>query len=101
MPNRDYEKYAFLTIALEKDGPTYQALLKDAQEIGTKQLPTVAAMALKHYYAGAQHHSPGGVDQEQDPNVIGPKKPAPPKDLVEKDSVTADANADAAIDEWA
>jgi len=100
MTSRDYERYAYLTIALDKDGPTYQALLKDAQEIGTKQLPTVAAMALKHYYAGAQHHIPSNDnDDGQGSNVIPVNKPASP--ILVKDSSTAEVNADAAIDEWA
>ena len=99
MASRDYEKYAYLTVALEKDGPTYQALLKDAQEIDTKQLPTVAAMALKHYYAGAQHHSsaaPGGGQVEGDRAQPAEKAPA----VLMKNTATADANADAALDEW-
>lgn len=99
MASRDYEQYAYLTIALDKNGPTYQALLKDAQEIGTKQLPTVAAMALKHYYSGAQHHVPGSGDDGQGSTVTPASKSTSP--VLVKDTLTADANADAAIDEWA
>lgn len=99
MASRDYEKYAYLTIALEKDGPTYQALLKDAQEIDSKQLPTVAAMALKHYYSGAQHHSstaPGEEHVEENRTRSAEKAPT----VLVKNTSTADANADAALDEW-
>lgn len=52
MSSRDYEHYVYLTIALEKNGPTHLALLRDAKEIDTKQYPTVAALRLKDYYAG-------------------------------------------------
>ncbi len=98
MASRDYERYAYLTIALDKEGPTYQALLKDAEEIGSKQLPTIAAMALRHYYAGAQHHVSGNGDDGQGSTVTPGNKPASP--VLVKDVATAEANADAAIDEW-
>lgn len=98
MASRDYEKYAYLTIALEKDGPTYQALLKDAQEIDSKQLPTVAAMALKHYYAGAQHHVVAAGDEGQESSIA--RSNGKTASILKKDSSTADANADAALDEW-
>jgi hypothetical protein len=99
MASRDYEKYAYLTIALEKDGPTYQALLKDAQEIDSKQLPTVAAMALKHYYAGAQHQNSAAPGEER----LEEKKAhsnGQASTVLVKNTLTADANADAALDEW-
>lgn len=99
MASRDYSKYAYLTIALEKDGPTYKALLKDAQEIDTKQLPTVAAMALKHYYAGAQHHVSAATDDEQEENRAHSNGQT--SSVLVKNTSTADANADAALDEWA
>jgi hypothetical protein len=100
MASRDYSKYAYLTIALEKDGPTYKALLKDAQEIDSKQLPTVAALALKHYYAGAQHHiSAAAADDGQESSVA--RSNGQTSSIVVKNASKADANADAALDEWA
>ena len=97
MAERDYEKYAYLTIALEKTGPTYQGLLKDAEEIGTKQVPTVAAMALKNYYAG----------RTSSPRVMSEQMASPAhsnghvSNVIVKNTTTAEANADAALDEWA
>jgi hypothetical protein len=98
MASRDYTRYAYLTIALEKDGATYQALLKDAQEIDTKQLPTVAAMALKHYYAGAQHHVVAAAEDGQESSIARSNGQA--STVLVKNNSTAEKNADAALDEW-
>ena len=96
MAERDYEKYAYLTIALEKTGPTYQGLVKDAEEIGTKQLPTVAAMALKNYYAGMMSSRRALGEQITTPA----HSHGHVSDVAVKNISTADANAAAALDEW-
>jgi hypothetical protein len=98
MSSRDYTKYVYLTIALAKNGPTHQALLRDAKEVDTKQYPTVAALRLKDYYAGVlrnvqaitgeQGNSPAQLHGQEAPHVIT------------KDATTAETNADAALDEW-
>jgi len=98
MSSRDYTKYIYLTIALEKNGSTHQALLRDAKEIDTKQYPTIAALRLKDYYAGVlrnvhiitseQGNSPAHLHGQEAPHVIA------------KDEAMASANADAALDEW-
>ena len=98
MASRDYEKYLHLTITIEKGSPTHLALLKDAQEIGaTKQLPTVAAAALKNYYAGMRSTQPATGEQESTSAHLNGKA----TDVIVKNTATAEANADAALDEWA
>lgn len=101
MSSRDYERYVYLTIALEKNGPTHQALLRDAQEIDTKQYPTVAALRLKDYYAGlARAVTPVSTgEQGEFPAHLNGHREA--SDIVTKDAAQAVANADAAADEWA
>jgi hypothetical protein len=98
MSSRDYERYVYLTIALEKNGPTHLALLRDAKEVDTKQYPTVAALRLKDYYAGMR----------PDAQIIASGQgntPAHPsghevRNVVTKNEAMASANADAALDEW-
>ena len=88
---RDYESYIHLTICIERGSPTHLALLRDAEEIGTKQLPTVAAVRLKDCYAGALEALPQRVDQEAQPNAPS---------VLSIDAAMAASNATAAVDEW-
>ena len=88
---RDYESYIHLTICIERGSPTHLALLRDAEEIGTKQLPTVAAVRLKDYYAGALEALPQRGNQEAQP-----KAPS----VLSIDAALVASNATAAVDEW-
>ncbi len=92
MSKRNYNTHIYLTIAIEKDSPTHRALVADALEIGTKQYPTVAAMRLKDYYAGLR----GTPVPSPSPEPIKKEEQA----VLKKDQATAEANADAALDEW-
>lgn len=47
---RDNRKYVYLTIGVLRGSETHQALLKDAEEHNTKQLPTLASIRLGDYY---------------------------------------------------
>jgi len=97
--SRDYTKYVYLTIALEKNGPTHLALLRDAEEIDTKQYPTVAALRLKDYYAG---QSSARVASGEQRDVSAHRSNGHlAQHVVTKDEAMASANADAAVDEWA
>lgn len=89
---RDYNKYAYLTIAIKKDSAMYKALMDDAATVGTKQYPTVAAMRLKDYYTGWR--ASAGVGETTQPVTQSPET------AMQWDQARADANADAAADEW-
>jgi hypothetical protein len=67
---RDYEKHIHLTISIVKGSPTHLALLHDAEQIGTKQLPTVAAVRLKDYYAGVLQGLPERVREIVAPSAF-------------------------------
>ncbi len=47
---RDNKKYVYLTIGILRDSDIHQALLRDAEEHNTKQLPTLASIRLGDYY---------------------------------------------------
>lgn len=99
MSSRDYEQYVYLTIALEKNGPTHLALVRDAKEIDTKQYPTVAALRLKDYYAGVLPKA-HVIAHEQGNTPVHSNGPEA-SNVVTKNEATAKTNADAALDEWA
>lgn len=82
---RDKTKYVYLTIGILRHGPTHQALVADAEEHNTKQLPTVAGLRLSEYY----HLRANGMLQAM--------KLAPDA-FAEVDDVTA--NVSAANDAW-
>ncbi len=98
MSSRDYTKYVYLTIALAKNGSTHQALLRDAEEIDTKQYPTVAALRLKDYYAGVLRNVHAITSEQGNFPVLLHGHEAP--HVITKDATTAETNADAALDEW-
>lgn len=47
---RDNRKYVYLTVGILRGSDTHQALLRDAEKHGTKQLPTLASIRLGDYY---------------------------------------------------
>jgi hypothetical protein len=98
MSSRDYRQYVYLTIALEKNGPTHLALLRDAKEIDTKQYPTVAALRLKDYYAEVLRdvHVIASEQRNTSAHTSGHEA----SHIMTKNGATASANADAALDEW-
>ena len=54
---RDPKKYLYLTIGVKRGSATYQALLEDAEELGIKQLPTLAGIRLREFYEMKQSGS--------------------------------------------
>jgi hypothetical protein len=93
---RDYETYLYLTIAVERGGPVHQGLLRDAQSVDSQSLPTIAALRLLDYYTGNTSWASDRSEQESEASHANGKT-AP---VVTKNRKTAEANADAALDEW-
>lgn len=66
---RNNKKYVYLTIGILRDSETHQALLKDAEEHSTKQLPTLASIRLGDYYRLKQQgmlHTPSSHVETQE-----------------------------------
>lgn len=99
MPSRNYDKYVYLTVALEKGSAAHQALLAIAQSIDSKQLPTVASMflaeCLERRVAGTLYG--GGAPVQP---VAMPAQRTTAGDVVAKETINVDENTDAAVDEW-
>lgn len=47
---RDIKKYAYYTIGILRDSETHRALLRDAEEHNTKQIPTIIGIRVSEYY---------------------------------------------------
>lgn len=47
---RDNKKYVYLTIGILRNSETHKALVADAEEHNTKQIPTIAGIRLSEYY---------------------------------------------------
>ncbi len=47
---RDNSKYAYYTIGILRDSETHRAILRDAEEHNTKQIPTIIGIRISEYY---------------------------------------------------
>lgn len=83
---RNPKKYLYLTIGIKRGSPTHLALLEDAEEHGTKQLPTLAGIRLGEYYEMKRHGTLVTMPSQEE------KIPAHIADVVE--------NIDAANEAW-
>lgn len=54
---RNNKKYAYYTIGILRESPTHRAILKDAEEHNTKQIPTLLGIRVSEIY----RPRPGGV----------------------------------------
>lgn len=48
--SRDNKKYVYYTIGILRDGETHKAILRDAEEHNTKQIPTILGIRIGEYY---------------------------------------------------
>ncbi len=86
---KDREKYIYLTIGIPRDSSTHKALLADAEEHNTKQLPTIVSVRLGDYYR-----------MRQQAITVIPYEQAKSTESNEGPSVEALSNAAEADDAW-
>lgn len=92
---RDTKKYAYYTIGILRDSETHRALLRDAEEHNTKQVPTIIGIRVSEYYRLRAQGIPI-VPQTSSPEITKEVE----KDL-DCDHTAAIGNAKASLGAWA
>jgi hypothetical protein len=94
---RDNKKYVYLTIGILRNSETHKALLADAEEHNTKQLPTIAGIRLSEYY---QLKRNGLLNMSVSSQKADAQDPVLENDTVGEEFSDAMSNAADADDAW-
>lgn len=89
---RDTKKYAYYTIGILRDSATHRAILRDAEEHNTKQIPTVIGIRISEYY----HLKQQGFSSA----TISPPEPSIEAAVIDSDHSSAIDNAKKSIAVW-
>jgi hypothetical protein len=51
MAKRDYKNFTYWTVAVKKGSDTHDAILQDAEDHNTRQIPTLLSLRIEEFYA--------------------------------------------------
>lgn len=97
---RNYDKYAYLTIALDRNSLAYQGILEDAAKINSKHYPTIAALRLADYYEMKKTGTLYRIGDATPAQEAVEQPEEEPDSRVKLDKAKSDENADEAADLW-
>lgn len=93
---RNNKKYVYLTIGILRNSETHKALIADADEHNTKQLPTVAGIRLSEYYQLKMQGQIGAVISNHDASFVPDKNNADTGEMEFREALSNAADADEA-----